>query len=585
MEITPEFIKRYTKLGERHANHKLTVDLAKELKTHAKGEIPEAIIDVRRPSESEQVKDYRKQIYCPKTKNPIDRVVTSLGKIRRSQDWSIQYDNSKTSKSIADDETLDKYCEENYPDYASVTNWVFSELLKRYLLDANSLVLVAPQNIPQNANEYIKPVAMVFESDNVLDYVPNEYAVILSDETSTYSSEKGKRIYHDGKVYYFVTTEAVAKYKQVDVSGTLEEEYNYPHSLGMLPAFKVGGLFHSRKNGQTLYESRIGGMVPSLNEAAREYSDLQAEIVQHIYSEKYVYTDAECPTCNGNTLKNKEGEVTTCPTCHGRKFTVQPTPYGVHVVTPTTVAEHPVPTPPIGYIQKQTEIARLQDERVRMHIYDSLSSINMEFLGETPLSQSGVAKEVDRDELNTFVNSVAEDLVAILDKSYFFINGYRYSIVVPIETDRLAMLPKINVPEKFDILSTNVLMQEIQTAKTSNVNPVLVRAMEIDFAKKKFCTNPEISNELQAVLELDPLAGLTADEKMSYFSNNAITQVDYVISANIAQFVRRASSEDDKFYSKKEAEKRAVLEKYAQEVIDSNSVKAEVEEEVSDFEE
>jgi hypothetical protein len=66
---------------------------------------------------------------------------------------------------------------------------------------------------------------------------------------------------------------------------------------------------------------------------------------------------------------------------------------------------------------------------------------------------------------------------------------------------------------------------------------------------------------------LDPLPGLSVDEKMSLLSNKGVTQEDFVISAYIVAFVKRAIAEDKDFLSKPLAEKQKVISKYAQEKV------------------
>ena len=279
----------------RHPNYEKTVELAKELRIHANGEYPYDIIDERRPNEDECVKEYRAKIYQPITKKVVNKVFTSLGKIRRSSDWTIQHHPENVPSQITATETLEMYCEYKYPVYTSITNWVFSELLKRYLIDANALIAVVPLTIPENKNEYIKPVARIFDSDHVFWYVPMQSAILLSTEIVQYKTVN--EIYVTGSVYYHIDTEKVERYEERDKGYSLAWTYN--HNFGTLPVFKVGGQYLEEANNDIIYESRIASMIPSLNEAVREYSDLQAEIVQHIHSEKYMFTNTDCPDCNG----------------------------------------------------------------------------------------------------------------------------------------------------------------------------------------------------------------------------------------------------------------------------------------------
>jgi hypothetical protein len=90
----------------------------------------------------------------------------------------------------------------------------------------------------------------------------------------------------------------------------------------------------------------------------------------------------------------KEGVQSVCDKCENG--TILKSPYKDFVVKKAAFDEQQVPTPPAGYIQKDVEIIKIQDERIKNKIYNSLSALNMEFLAETPLNQSGKAKEVDR---------------------------------------------------------------------------------------------------------------------------------------------------------------------------------------------
>jgi hypothetical protein len=560
----------------RHSNYAETVKLAEKLAIHAEGITPKELIEERRPSESPEVKEYRTKIYKPITRTPVNKVITSLGKIRRSPDWQINYGQDTRPPQVAESESLQEYCEFNYPNYTSLTNWAFSELLKRYLLDANAVVAVIPQAIPPTANEYIKPVARIFPSSHVYRYIPGEYAILLSSETVTYSSPQGRNTCMDGRVFYEITKTAITRWEQASKTSGFVDSWTYNHGFGSIPAFKVPGLFLKEANNDIINESRIATMVPSLDEAVREYSDLQAEIVQHIFSEKFIYTNTECPTCKNNGHVMKDGVPCICETCLGTGSIVSPRQYGLHLIAPSKGLEGAIPVPPVGYVQKQTEIAMLQDGRVRRHIYDALSAINMEFLSETPLSQSGTAKEVDRDELNNFVSGVAEDIVAVLDKVYLFINEYRYSIIVADPVKRKEMLPSIPVPERFDLLSASQIMTELKSAKEAGINPVVVRALEIDLTKKKFNADPEKAEFLELIYRLDPLSGITEDEKTSRLLNGGITEISYIISSNITPFVQLAVYEDNDFHSKKLTDQMKVMEEYAGKVQEANSAAQEV---------
>ena len=564
-------------LTGNYPNKKVCMDLAHALAVHANGLMPDDKIMSRRPSEPEEIKNYRKTIYVPKTKQAISKVIHSLEKIRRAQDWNIAYEQETVPSSVAEEETLEQYCEFHYPTFSSVTNWAFAELLKRSLIDANGIVAVILETLPKSKGEYCKPIARFFDCDQIVEFVEDEYVVLKSRDTTTFYSETkngGRRVNTNGAIYYIITTKEFVKYEQTGAA-KYDPKQVFKHNCGKLPAWKVGGLFKIRANNDTVYESRLSGMIPDLDEAAREYSDLQAEIIQHIHSEKYAYTNTECPQCKGQGFVDGEnGKKVSCPHCNGTGHVLNTSPYGIHLIDAGRAGELQVPAPPIGYIQKDTAIATLQDQRVRNHIKDALAAVNMEFLAETPIDQSGVAKAYDANELNNFVNSVAEDLVRNIDLVYYFICEYRYRTIIPNDKARQAMLPAVNVPTKFDIANTTILMQELQGARQAEANPETLRVLETNYAKMQFNTSPEVATRLETVFDLDPLFGVKEENKMTMLQNGGITETAYIISCNIHAFVRRAIFEDKEFCQKDYDKKMQVLEKYAEEVRTASEQKA-----------
>lgn len=213
------------------------------------------------------------------------------------------------------------------------------------------------------------------------------------------------------------------------------------------------------------------------------------------------------------------------------------------------------------------------DAQVEKQSYQSLAAINMQFLYQVPLNQSGVAKEVDRDESNNFVYSVAEDTVFVMDRVYYFTTLYRNAALIG-RTNALKLLPKINVPEKYDLLSSSYLMDEIQKAKNAGVSELIVAIMENEYTQKKFHSHPDLLKILNLAFKLDPLVGVSDEDKALRLTNNGITQLSYVMSSNIISYVKAALYADNNFASKPYADQVAVIQQMAQQTIDSSSLRA-----------
>lgn len=568
-------LKNYfgTDIKYKHCFYEKSVEKADAMLTHADGKYPCKLLDERRPNEPEEVQCYRKKIFIPKTKPYFSKIVSSLQKIRRSSDWSIRYEGEFSK--IAEGKTLKDYCEINYPQFASVTNWVFAVLLKKYLTDPNAVMFCYPKMIDVPENEYLQPIIQIIESCHVIDYIYQDYAVMVNPAGCMYTTSKGS---FPGNSFYVVTTERIIRYDQVDGRGTMSPVVDYEHGLEELPVYRIGAVICEAIGDKVLYESRISGIVPEFDEAIREYSDLQAAVVVHLYPERWEYSQHECNNCKGtgkrrNPLWYQGCDASIlcdlpCDNKSCRNGYVVTGPYSKIMVRPNNSIEGatPPPMPPAGFVEKDVEIIKVQQESVKDHVYEGLSSINFQFTADVPLSQSGVAKEVDKDELNNTVHSVAEDIVRCMDWGYHIIAKYRYRLLYG-EDEIKEMVPKIAVPEKYDILSAIHLEDSFKKLKDSKANPVILNKTESELANKMFNNDPAIREMVTLVLSLDPLSNITEDEKMTRLSNRGITLETYIISSNIQEFVQRAIETDPKFVEKTTAEQKVVIAGYAAEQI------------------
>ncbi len=586
--LTIDLLNEYFLERKHHIAHAETVKLLTEMRVHSDGDSPSELISERRPSEGVKVQEYREKIRQKITKGSIGKVINELGKIRKADDWKIDYSQSVKPALVTDKESLEQYCEYNYPGVESITNWVFSVLLKTYLTDANAAIVLLPLEFEVTSSTYRKPYTQIFSSEQVIEYVYQDYAVLLATEKCKYTSTDGKSTYDDGKIYYIVNAEVLQRWEQVSFDKKFVMKAEYKHALGYLPVRLTMGVFSRVKDNQVIWESRISDMLPHLNEAIREYSDLQAEIVQHMFSEKWVRAGQECTKCKGTgeTLRKGKNLVgdnkIKCTECKGRGRVVNS--YEYWIIDPPSPGQKEVGDP-AGYIQKDVAIAKLQDERVEKHLYKALAAINFEFLHKVPMSESGIAKEVDRESLNVFVNYIAEDIVAHMDWIYKVICDMRYAVIVQNDEERKKMRPVINVPTRLDILTSGYLMDEITKAKNAKVNPIVINALELDYTNKKFSTDPLMRNLLKCQMELDPLAGLSEDDKMLRLQNKGITQEMYVVSSNIGFLVSQAYNEmKGKFFDLDYQKKVEKITALAQPIIAKTSAAAQIETEEKELE-
>lgn len=555
-------------------------EFEKDMRVHADGWFPEKIINEARPNESKEVLAYRKKIWQPKTKPTFNKVFSSLQKIRRSSDWSVQFPAEVSSK-IPDGESLEDYLTGYYPKFESLEKWFFDVWLREYLIDANAVCVVFPGQAVLLETEFKKPIAEIFNSGDVIFFCAEDF-VILRNPSGTVFTENGTPM--DGDSFYIITTAAYLRYDQINTKRDFKLAVNIPHTLEYLPAWKLGGVLRKTAACELLYESKIAGMLPELNEAVREYSDLQAAVIMNIFPERWEIATAECATCTGTgRITNTDAPTgyIQCGDCLGVGYKPV-SPFSKTLVKPAEIGQQQA-IPPVGYIEKPVEIVELQDKRVNKHIFDALAAVNMEFLAETPLSESGISKEVDRDETNNFVHSVAEDLVNNMGLVIYYTSRLRFGLQHNGQ-ELEDMQPQITIPQHFDIFSIKYDEEELKNAKQNKFNPVLINAMEVSYATKKFSAEPDIQKKLVAVLTLDPLANISEDDKGMRLTNNGISQDDYILSCNINSFIERAVADDENFLELPSEKQKEILEKYIAEVKSQTTLQGQIEKETEEEE-
>lgn len=557
----PKFLADYLSPKDnkpkRHKFYTDSCNLAEEMLIHFDGLKPGKLLSERRPSESVKIQEFRQIIYKSKTKAHCDKIMNALMKIRKSSDWMIKYpdiDPKDEVHSIKPDETLQQYMEKSFPRYDSFTNWYFQIGFKAFLTDPNSVCLIKPLKEEINDNDYYKPYPFVFSSKQVIDYDFQNWYLLESEEKSIYTD--GKQTF-EGFKYLYVDKEGIYTISQVNAKGGYSIE-EFIHGLDYCPVIEFGGIVQKETPSYLLRQSRVYGIVPSFDEAVREYSDLQAEVLQHIHSTMWAHAGQDCRQCKGVGKVPKKGVVdgVKCSECKG-KGTIPFDPYSYYEIPRPKPGETTISGIPIGYVQKQIDIAILQNTRIKDHIKDGLSAVNMEFLIDPPqLNQSGTAKEVDKDDMHTFFHVVAEDVVSFFDKFYKVTNDERYSVIVSSKEQRTQMLPSIPVPEKYDILSETYLVNEIKLLTEAHVSPSIIKLSQKEYVNKKFFADMDAQKHCTSVLELDPLSGRSEDDILLQLTNGGVDELDYTVHCNIDSFVRQASEADENFFTLKVSEQQ-----------------------------
>jgi hypothetical protein len=176
-----------------------------------------------------------------------------------------------------------------------------------------------------------------------------------------------------------------------------------------------------------------------------------------------------------------------------------------------------------------------------------------------------VAKAYDRDETNNTFYGVATDLGTIMTNIAYLCAKWRYNLLYPNDADIRAMVPIMIVPNTFDIIGSQLLVDEIKAAKDSTLNDAVLSEMELEYINKRFPNDVVLQNRMRDAFSLDPASGKSDDEKGMLVSNRMMSKQDAVISTYIYDFVERAYADIPNFADLNKKAKQAVLSGYADE--------------------
>lgn len=549
-----------------HKNYSDNVEQAAQMGVHLKGDRPTVILETYRPNEPEEIKEYRLQVYEPITKSQGKRIINTLSQIQQSSNYSIVYPEQP---GVEEDQDLKNYTTKNFPTFESLENWAFEIALKQDLIDANSLCVVRPLEIPEDNSTYYNPFPFIYRSDQVLNYGYNFY-VLLEDEKNVV---EGVEL----NIWCVVTDKEIMRITQTSPTdlGRVQIDILFRYDFDSAPAFFLKGDYREETM-PFAYDSFVAGILPYWNKAIRLDSDLDAQYNQHLFLER-VELEVECPenckkksvsdTTRGfwNDMKvgdNMKPVFKTCQRCSGKGWINGRGPYGVTTVRNDAFEGSKQEFPGVQYIDKPIDIVELTEKKVKDSISSGFQSINLDIIDKVGENQSGKAKQIDRTELESFLIKISDNLFDnILTNTFKYVSKWRYGVV------QQDFLPTINKPTKFNAFSELLLAEEMKHLKEAGVNPNTLVQMELDFIAKKFPNDLDKQKFNQNIINLDPLSDKSEEEKADIVLTGGTTRENYIISTNIRGFLLSAIEDDEEFLEKDRKDKIAKMQEMAKAMI------------------
>ena len=203
------------------------------------------------------------------------------------------------------------------------------------------------------------------------------------------------------------------------------------------------------------------------------------------------------------------------------------------------------------------------EDRIAKEEKRGLASINMEIVSMVGTDQSGLAKTVDRDDLNAFLSRYSRHVFEyVLPKLIHYIAEWRYGQTSNV----MDILPQISQPKDFNILNLDQLTSEFKDASNSNVSPTYLAHIERELTNSKFANNENERLKSNAIISLNPYAGSSKDELLTLRN---LGEPDWQIykAIHLQELVEMAIEDDSKFLEKKLKEQREVINQMAKDAI------------------
>lgn len=403
---------------------------AEDMGVHIEGDLPVKLLNINRPNETPEVKEYRLAIWQPVTEGPSQKVINTFNKVFNPKGFQVKWPNNNQAQ------TVEEYVNGEIPQYKSWLRFFTEAFTKKDFSDPNGIYAILPAEFDIEPTERFEPVPVFYPSDSIVDFKEGEYYTLV------YGLQKNGEITLDKgiikknpeiRVIQIITGESIEIYTKVNRNnGSFSGEIiPIPQSLDEPPVFRLGGVVEG-KYSPHWYKSFVSGVLPHWNRVVTLSSDLDANYNSHLYMERWSYV-SECVECSGSgyiQAKVTEGPEDytqkICNKCGGSGTTTK-SPYGEHKISRTAFnPDEVIPTPPAGFISKDTSIVTKIEERIDTEELKGFSSINMEIMSKVGEDQSGVAKTIDREDRDAVILTYGAHVFGTILRSIFSIlqRGY-----------------------------------------------------------------------------------------------------------------------------------------------------------------
>lgn len=531
-----------------------SVEMREKISWHADyGTFPSSLFEKLAPSQTEEERDYIRDTYEQNTLPVWAKGTGVINRIFNEQNYSLTFnDDDSTFKN----EGAQKYFREDYPIGGDIIKYWSEIYATEKIKDPNAVAVLRPYKIYEDDARLKEPIVHIFGAKQVMKYVKEEFALVLTDEKSRVTVNRKSEL--SGLVYELYDDQYIWRITQIGEKKDLifEIEIWFEHGLGYLPATKLKGEPIQIED-ETLYKSYFYNAVPLLNQVLYDSSILQISKVSHVFLEKWemfekcTFKDNSGNVCDAGTILH-DGNFEKCPSCNG---TGREDASGVlktkFIKMPDRLVDGEFVSPPYaGYIDRPIDILSFLVKNIEENRVNAFLNLNID-ISDQANGQTATEKRLDREELFNFLLKFSNEVWGDLDFFLYAIGDVRY-----INRYKGHNLTE---PREFSIRSVAELTEELK----SDVPSIAKREINNEILQTRFSTETDtvrIEKLKQTIDRLYDLDNLIIQARKSI---GAIATWEVILHDGFYSFVQLEMRKDKNFLDKDLEVKISLLEERA----------------------
>lgn len=511
------------------------VDVRDSMVVHTRGVLPTKLLSKRRPNEPEDVYQYRLDNYRPVTKDGINNAIDALYRTFTSANYIVnpadniaEYIRDKRFTFI--DDTIKeplKFKE------------VFLEYILRLMIDdPNGYIVWLPINPvdPKEPPDKIAPQQSV-EIEPL--YVASDKVYYSSEDVFTFEAGKwdvkisipGQNYERTEKHPFYIVCTKMNIWRQIPYYDQEKKKIEYRPELWyicgtegnefeVLPCKVFGGDVAINKEGIKYFESFMRGYVPFADECIVTFNEDQAVGVRYRFP--FVsFKGVKCIECKGaRRVKNEKGESVPCTLCNASGYNIPTSPYGQYIRKEPANGENEAfaLSPAVEFYSNDVGILNHSFEVWQKYLELAKEAVNQIFTKE---SQSGVAKEIDREGRHEMLLKISQNFFDIIRMSLFIIEQYK----VPLRSERKGS--EVVPPTSFTVKSQDELYAELTDLVAKEAPMPFIHNVTQQLAGKVF-GDEKSKRIVDLLVMIDPLYGKTSDQINTLKAMGAIDAGDII---------------------------------------------------------